>query len=819
MKRFYPLALALLGVWLPAPAHALYVCLDAGAPINESTGQIQLNAAALKASGTQYVRVNFILGPWSNPNDATPRGPQSLSWKQTYDQIINSLTSQGIQVYALIGAQAVHSSAGGNYNSDQWVNDYTANFTTIVGQFKDRVRVYESFNEPNDWAGGSTAQVQPYWFAKMLQNIYLSVKINSGHQGDPTWQVTLVSGPGFSHDMDTVATYMQQTYQAGINQLSWTSIKNSYGTYPLDGIGYHIYVAQGSTNSTTVRNAVNNNLNAVWGAITGFEGSGTQKKLWISEWGWNTASVSESGQAGNLTTVFNLFKNDARIALASWFQISDFGTNDKWGLFRSGGLTDANKKPSWQAFHDFATAQSPTGSITGTVRDTIGNYLQNVQVSASPGNFTTTTGAGGSYTLSNILAGSYTVTAAKFGYRQGSQVASVTAGAATTASFVLGLPSTVTSPSGAKQRTDGSFVRLDNVIVTASFPGDRIYVEAADRSSGIGAAGAQASAGDRVNITGLMATVDGERIFTSAEAQVTASGQPVPFPLFMANPALGGEFFAAQGGVVDNAEANPVVMGIGRNNVGLLVTTWGTVTSVNSGEGRFYIDDGAGLRDGSGSTGTRVSASGLVLPQQGDIVRVTGISGIKTTGAYNARLIRVRQQSDIAKLYPEAQAPAVSNASFEGGALAPWTAYGSTDNIITGTWFGAIVAHSGTAFAGTAANGGVRSGGYYQRVTVQTGASYAASVWSAVYRASNSANSTLSRVGIDPAGGTDPASSNIVWSAWDSQPTDYTYVWRQLQTPYVTAGGPFVTVVLDFKQSELPGWHINCFDDAALLAL
>lgn len=816
MIRLYPLILALAGVLWSAPAHALLVCLDAGAPINESTGQIQLNAAALKATGTQYVRVNFILGPWSNPNDATKRGPQNMSWKQTYDQIIHSLTSQGIEVYALIGAQAVHSSAGGNYNSDQWVNDYVANFTTIVGQFKDRVRVYESFNEPNDWAGGTTAQVQPFWFAKMLQNIYLSVKINNGHQSDQSWQVTLVSGPGFSHDMDTVATYMQQTYQAGINQLSWTSVKNSYGTYPLDGIGYHIYVAQGSTDTTTVRNAVNKNLNAIWSTVKSFEGSNTPKKLWVSEWSWNTASVSESGQASNLTTVFNLFKSDARVALASWFQITDFGASDKWGLFRAGGLTEANKKPSWQAFHDFAGAQNTPGSITGTVRDTLGNYLQGVQVTASPGAFSTTTAADGSYTLSNIPVGTYTVAAQKFGYRPGSQAVNVTSGTAATTSFVLGLPATVTSPAGAKQRTDGSFVRLDNAVVTANFAGDRIYIEAADRSSGIGVTGAQAAVGDRVNVTGTMVSADGERVFTSAGVQVVASGQPVPFPLSMRNSTLGGESFAAQGGVVDNATTNPATPGIGRNNVGLLVTTWGNVTFVDGPGAWFYIDDGSGLKDGSGHVGVRVAASGLTLPAEGNLVRITGISGVTRIGSNNARIVRARQQSDIVRLYPQTLEPIVGNASFEDGALAPWSAYGSTDNIITGTWFGGITAHSGNAFAGTATNGGVRSGGYYQTVAVEPGTSCVAKVWSAVFRAANSTTSTLSRIGIDPSGGTNPASANIAWSAWDMQSADYTFVWRQLQTPAVTSISSTVTIFLDFQQSESAGWHVNCFDDATL---
>lgn len=82
------------------PANALLVSLDPGAPISETTGQIYLNASYIKASGARYARVNFILGPWTSPSDTTRRGPGNLTWKETYDEIINNLRAQGVEVYA-----------------------------------------------------------------------------------------------------------------------------------------------------------------------------------------------------------------------------------------------------------------------------------------------------------------------------------------------------------------------------------------------------------------------------------------------------------------------------------------------------------------------------------------------------------------------------------------------------------------------------------------------------------------------------------------------------------------------------------------------
>jgi len=97
-----------------------------------------------------------------------------------------------------------------------------------------------------------------------------------------------------------------------------------------------------------------------------------------------------------------------------------------------------------------------------------------------------------------------------------------------------------------------------------------------------------------------------------------------PDPLGISNRALGGGQF--------NQYTPGVADGVGLNNIGLLVRTWGTVTYVDAAQQLFYIDDGSGLDDKSGFTGVRVSYKDLAPgntftpPNQGDRVAVTGIS-------------------------------------------------------------------------------------------------------------------------------------------------------------------------------------------------
>ena len=72
MNKFYFIVLSLLfySSCLFAQGEA---GIDIGQPINPSTGAINLgtDTSIIGPTCTPWVRVNFILGPWSSPNDIT----------------------------------------------------------------------------------------------------------------------------------------------------------------------------------------------------------------------------------------------------------------------------------------------------------------------------------------------------------------------------------------------------------------------------------------------------------------------------------------------------------------------------------------------------------------------------------------------------------------------------------------------------------------------------------------------------------------------------------------------------------------------------
>ncbi len=193
-----------------------------------------------------------------------------------------------------------------------------------------------------------------------------------------------------------------------------------------------------------------------------------------------------------------------------------------------------------------------------------------------------------------------------------------------------GAPTDVATISAAKLMAPGTNVCLRGKIVTAVFPGG-FYAEEADRTSAIRAIStATVNVGDVVDVTGYLGIFDGERqIVTGTVQALGVASEPL-------RP------FGIRGDMLGGAPLSSLVPGItggrGANNLGLLVKTWGKVSSL--GSGYFYLDCGAG-------TSVRVKSGGLVQPAVGAAVSVVGISTCDVTSGAICRAILPRTQADI----------------------------------------------------------------------------------------------------------------------------------------------------------------------------
>lgn len=142
----------------------------------------------------------------------------------------------------------------------------------------------------------------------------------------------------------------------------------------------------------------------------------------------------------------------------------------------------------------------------------------------------------------------------------------------------------------AKQQGNGETVCVTEKVVTTSFQ-TYFYIEEPDRFAGIQVVPLQMpeelDINDLVNVSGVIKTLNGERYID--EAVVTSpAGSGSVTPIGVSNIGVGGgdwmynsESGAGQRGIKD---------AIGPNNIGMLITTWGRFTYVDSSS--FIVDDG-----------------------------------------------------------------------------------------------------------------------------------------------------------------------------------------------------------------------------------
>ncbi len=150
----------------------------------------------------------------------------------------------------------------------------------------------------------------------------------------------------------------------------------------------------------------------------------------------------------------------------------------------------------------------------------------------------------------------------------------------------------------ARTVANGDTTTITGKVVSADrtdFPG-ALYVQEPGRGAGMRVlytGTTTVARGDAVNVVGAMGIGDdNDRQINAGTNGVSGVAQPgAPRPLGFASAALGGDQFNSYTPGVDW----PEYTGYGLHNKGLLVKTWGRVTSVDSANNCFYIDDGKNL--------------------------------------------------------------------------------------------------------------------------------------------------------------------------------------------------------------------------------
>ncbi len=424
-RLVFALVFLLLTGWAAGTAKAGGpMCVDAGWVISNSGANnlTQTQASNYVAGKTGWLRVEFRL-----VNGNTAWNSAMLGY---YDTAINIARTNGLQILALIdntswnGGQSAwcansHEINPGSNGDNSYVDGFAAGAVQpIIQHFHDRIKVYEIWNEPSTWSTSSTnggvvsysgaTYVYPSNFGWMLAKSWIAAHITLGYS-----DVKVISGGIFGTSAlgasdpggNSASNYLDAVYSQGTNVAvgSFSSAKSSYGSYPLDGIGQHLYI---DYNVATTSADIQQYLDLIRGAYTKYEGANTAKKTYLTEFGWSTANVSQQTQANNLATAFIVIEAaNSYVALASWFNWEDSpAANLYFGVFDQNGAAKT-------AYQQYQFYQEYEGYYTnGTVNTNIQNYFNALGQAAIGDAFDN----GSSAFVHNLSGGGYTASAQDF---------------------------------------------------------------------------------------------------------------------------------------------------------------------------------------------------------------------------------------------------------------------------------------------------------------------------------------------------------------------------------------------------------------------
>jgi hypothetical protein len=140
-----------------------------------------------------------------------------------------------------------------------------------------------------------------------------------------------------------------------------------------------------------------------------------------------------------------------------------------------------------------------------------------------------------------------------------------------------------------------------------------------------------------------------------------------------------------------------------------------------------------------------------------------------------------------------------------------WSEYGAKPIVLyvngQGSW--QTDPYELTQYVGEAASWEAKAGGYYQTVAVTPGSSGTVRGWVHILNMENPGAPNVAKIGIDPAGGTDPLAAGVIWASTDVDTGDG---WVQVKSAPVVASAAVVTVFLDYTLSLADNGNAVFFD-------
>lgn len=467
------------------------------------------------------------------------------------------------------------------------------------------------------------------------------------------------------------------------------------------------------------------------------------------------ATVSISG--GKVASTKTVTTNSSGAYYTSWVPVgtytvtvtaTGYATQTLSATVNTGATTTLNVS--------LTAGATPTGTIAGTVTDAAGAALAGASVSFSGGS--TTTASDGTYSFSNVPAGSVSITASASGYNSSSATVSVSGGATATQNFTLAAASTGTGPG----TISGRVVDISNGVgisgATVTFPGG---------STVSGSGGAFSFSGVAPGTYSVTAKVSGyfaesttvtvnSGATASATIQLPTGGIIAGTVTGMGGAAVGGATVTLTGGSVTNTVT------VTANSSGAFNTGWVPVGTYNISVSAAGYDTQSATANASTGKTTTVSIS-LVAGTSGGSTGGTGDTGGTGGGGTTTGPATITGRvSDISN----GGAVRGATVSYSGGSTTT-DYYGNytLSNVNAGTYSVTVVASgyfSRTMSVSTTAAGATST----LNIPLATGGKVAGTVTNASGAAISGATVTITGGSISTTVNTPTNSSGVYVSGW-----------------------------------------------------
>ena len=355
--------LLLVCACVAAPAraedYAEHFAINIGAPVWDSNPTFtEAVASNIEEMGVRWIRMEFI----------TDTGGDYIDYDD-YDEIVDRAAAHGISVLGLVDYQSKRYSVQSDWEDSTWQDGFRDRVVEIVNHYKARpsgaIKFWEVWNEPDSLGGVSAAD-----FGRIVAICYPAIK-----NADP--QATAIMG-GLTGYGYATSLYLRDVYQSS----DFANYHAIYGIYPYDILGLHPY--HWTADPSAYLDELNNYLRIRW--RMDYFGDG-YKRIWFTEWGWNSSTTAPSSinpggtEAGNLALQAEYVQTSYALSQPLFypnqpeygpyvekhflFSYADFniGTEEHFGVVDMFGA----RKPSFDAYKDIATNALENAALTATV--------------------------------------------------------------------------------------------------------------------------------------------------------------------------------------------------------------------------------------------------------------------------------------------------------------------------------------------------------------------------------------------------------------------------------------------------------------------